>query len=131
MADHWLYRRGEDGQGSPGLAGLFFGLGLIVAGGYLILNRVSIYAGSYYWSRWMPNSFGLTLIPLLLGIGLLLYGKAITGWALTVAGFLIILVGILADLQMSFQPSSLFEVLLMFGMLAAGVGLAARALRNV
>jgi uncharacterized protein len=42
----------------------------------------------------------------------------------------IILAGILANLRIYFQPTSLFNTLLMLGLLAAGVGLMAAALRS-
>jgi uncharacterized protein len=110
---------------------LIFGLVLTVAGAYLIMQRVTIYSGAYYWNRWGgQEAFGLTLIPLLIGIGLLVYGKQLLGWALTGAGSLIILLGILANMQMMFRPATLYEVILMFGMLVAGLGLSARSLRT-
>jgi hypothetical protein len=112
--------------------GLLFGLGLTAGGAYLLMQRVTVAGGTYFWNRWNfgQNSFGLTLIPLLLGIGLLIYGKTAWGWALTGIGSLIILLGILGDLHMIFRPASLFEVFLMFGMLVAGLGLTARSLRK-
>ena len=86
---------------------LLFGLVLTVAGVYLILQRVTIYSGAYYWNRWGGGQevFGLTLIPLLIGIGLLIYGKQLLGWAVTGAGALIILLGILGNLRMTFVPA--------------------------
>ncbi|MFY9609927.1 MAG: hypothetical protein WAU45_15070 [Blastocatellia bacterium] len=75
--------------GSPGGMGLFvFGLALAVAGGFLIMNHTQI--GSGYWGWWGANTFGLTLIPLIIGIGLLFFnGKSIAGWVLAGAGTLI------------------------------------------
>ena len=42
---------------------------------------------------------------------------------------LIILLGILTHLQISFRPATLFDTLIMLGLLAGGVGLVARSLR--
>ena len=39
------------------------------------------------------------------------------------------LAGIIANLQIFFRPTSLFNTLVMLGMLAAGLGLVARSLR--
>jgi hypothetical protein len=41
----------------------------------------------------------------------------------------IIATGIITNLQVYFRPTSLFNTLLMLGLLAAGIGLVVRALR--
>jgi hypothetical protein len=116
--------------GTPGGIGQFlFGLGLIIAGGYLFLERVTIVSG--YWQLWGYNAFGLSLIPLLLGIGLLFFdGRSSLGWLLTFGGIVVMLLGIIANVGMYFNPTSLTNTLIMLGMLAAGLGLVARSLRE-
>jgi uncharacterized protein len=117
--------------GTSGGVGMFFGgLAMVVAGAYLLLTRVSVTSGG--WSFYGYNAFGLTLVPLLIGIGALFYnGRSIVGWCLTLGGALIILVGIVANLHLYFQPTSLFDTLMMLGLLAGGLGLVARSLRPV
>ena len=101
---------------------------MVVAGGYLLLTRVTVTSG--LWQLWGYNAFGLSLIPLLVGIGLLFFdGRSLFGWILTAAGALIILVGIIANLHVYFRPTSLFDTLLILGLLAGGLGLVARSLR--
>ncbi|HWN98588.1 MAG TPA: hypothetical protein VNS63_04895 [Blastocatellia bacterium] len=116
--------------GSPGGIGMFvFGLALAIAGGYLIMNHTQI--GSGYWSWWGTNTFGLTLIPLIIGIGLLFFdGRSIAGWVLAGAGALIIFVGIIVNLQVSFPQTSLFNVIVMLTLFAGGLGLIARSLKS-
>ena len=116
--------------GTPGGFGNFFlGLALVVGGGYLVLNQVTVTTN--FWSFYGYNAFGLSLIPLLLGIGVLFFnGKSIAGWFLTLAGALIILLGVITHLQIFFQPTSLFNTLLMLGGLAAGLGLIARSVKS-
>jgi hypothetical protein len=76
------------------------------------------------------SSFGLTLVPLLLGIGtLFVNGKSILGWGLTVGGLLFIAAGILMNLHIYFRTTTLFDVLVMFGLIAAGLGLIVKSLR--
>ena len=79
--------------GTPGgLGGFFAGAAMVVAGGYLLLARVTVFGG--YWDLWGYNAFGLSLLPLLIGIGLLFFdGRSVAGWALTAIGAIIILVG--------------------------------------
>ena len=115
--------------GTPGGLGEFlFGLALIIGGGYLVLNQVTVSSG--LWTIWGYNAFGLSLIPLLLGIGILFFnGRSLAGWVLTLGGAIIILVGVISHLNVFFQPTSLFNTLLMLGGLFAGIGLVARSLR--
>ena len=115
--------------GTSGGVGMFFaGAAMVVAGGYLLLARVSVVSGG--WHFYGYNAFGLSLFPLLIGIGMLFYnGRSVPGCLLTAAGSLIIIVGIVANLHIYFQPTSLFDTLMMLGLLAAGIGLVARSLR--
>lgn len=114
---------GTDG----GLTMFFTGLVLAVAGGWLLANQVTVSGGS--WSLWGYNSFGLSLVPFLIGTTVLFFnGRSMAGWILLVAGVVIILAGILVNLRIYFQPTSLFNTLLMLAMLFAGIGLLARAL---
>jgi len=115
--------------GTPGGVGQFFlGLLLLGVGVYLVLNQVQV-TGS--WGHfWGFNSFGLSLVPLLIGVGILFYnGRSTAGWILTTLGLGIILAGILMNLDIYFKPTSLYNTLFMLAMLAAGIGLIARALR--
>jgi hypothetical protein len=119
--------RGAGGT-SGGLGTFFLGLGMLVVGGYLLLTRVTV--GSGAWLLWGYNAFGVSLLPLLGGIGWLFYdGRSVGGWLLTAVGALIILAGIIANLHIFFAPTSLFDTLVMLGLLAGGLGLIARSLR--
>ncbi len=122
-------RPGPRVGGTPGGIGEFLlGLGLAVAGGFLLMNQVTVSSGG--WHLWGWNSFGLSLIPFILGVGLLFWnGRSVIGWLLLGAGLVIVFAGILANLEIYFRPTSLFSTLLMLVLLAGGVGLIARSLR--
>jgi hypothetical protein len=78
------------------------------------------------------NSFGLSLVPFIMGIGFLFFNaKSPTGWVLTVGGLTIILAGILMSLHIYFQPTSLFNTLAMLVLLFGGLGLVLRSLKAV
>jgi hypothetical protein len=115
--------------GTPGGVGTFFlGLAMAAVGGYLLLNQVTVHSG--FWSWFGGNTFGLTLLPMLVGIGLLFFdGKSTVGWVLTVLGALIIVAGIITNLQIYFRPTSLYNTLVMLALLAGGLGLIARSLK--
>src|SRR5262249_19994529 len=109
-----------------------FALGLImsVVGGYLLLQQVSVHGGYWYfgWLGGYGTSFGMTLVPLLLGIGILFYdGRSMVGRLLTGLGALVILAGIIANLQIHFRSASLFDLLVMLVLLVGGIGLMMRA----
>lgn len=122
----------RDVGGSPGGLGTFlFGLGLAIVGGYLLLDRVTVSGGYWGWFGSYQNAFGITLIPLVIGIGLLFYdGRSVAGTVLAYGGLLVILAGVIANLRIHFQPTSLFQTLVILAMLAGGVGLMARAART-
>jgi len=115
--------------GTSGGIGLFLiGLGMAVAGGWLITNQVTVTSGFWQWGG--HNAFGLTLIPLIVGIGLLFFnGRSVAGWLLTFCGAVIILVGIITNLEIYFRPTSLFNTVMMLALLAGGIGLVAKSLR--
>jgi hypothetical protein len=116
--------------GTPGGVGQFF-IGLIMAavGGYLLLNQVQVTTS--FWSFGRYGGFGLTLLPLLAGIAFLFYdGKSIVGWLLTALGTAIILAGILTHMDIYFRQTSLFNTIVMLGLLFGGLGLVARSLRS-
>src|SRR5205823_12232550 len=97
--------------GTNGGIGLFVGgAAMVVVGGYLLLTRVSVVSSA--WQFYGYSAFGLSLFPLMIGIGILFYdGRSIPGWLLTGAGALIIVAGIVANLHIYFQPTSLFDTL--------------------
>ena len=83
---------------------------------------------SGFWAWGGYNAFGLSLLPLIIGIGILFFnGRSIAGWLLLFAGAVIIFAGILLNLQIYFQPTSLFNTIAMLVLLAGGIGLIARA----
>jgi hypothetical protein len=116
--------------GTPGGVGQFLlGAAMVVAGSYLLLTRVTVTSGG--WHLWGYNAFGLSMVPLLIGIGLLFFnGRSLVGWLLTGAGAVIILAGIIGNLQIYFRGTSLFDTLMMMGLMAAGIGLVARSLKS-
>jgi hypothetical protein len=116
--------------GTPGGLGEFFsGLAMAIAGGYLLLQQVTVSSG--LWQLWGYNAFGLSLVPLLIGIMMLFFdGRSKLGWLLTAGGALIILAGIITNLTIFFRPTSLFNTIVILVLLFGGVGLIARSLRT-
>jgi hypothetical protein len=125
-----LERRVQGAGGTKGgIAEFFIGLAMAIGGGYLFMNQVQV--SSSYWTLYGYNAFGLSLLPLLAGIGMLFFnGRSKLGWLLTFAGAVIIVIGIIANLTVYWQSTSLFNTLMIFTLIAGGIGLIARALKE-
>jgi hypothetical protein len=115
-----------------GLLHFIVGLGLTIIGGYLFFDRVTVHGGYWSFGGSYGSSFGITLLPTLIGLGMLFYNsKSWLGWILFVGGLLVIAAGVIANLQIHFHATSLFQTLVMLGMAVAGIGLMLRALAPV
>ena len=119
-------RRGAGG--TPGGLGEFIvGALLTFTGVYLILSRVTVTTG--FWN-FGGHAFGVMLIPLIGGIAALFNnGKSIIGWVLTLGTLIAILLGVLLNMNIYFEQTSLTIVLVMVGTMAAGLGLIFKSLR--
>ena len=117
--------------GTPGgMRTFLLGLIIAIAGGYLLFQQVQVHGGYWNWSGLggTGRSFGITLIPLLLGIGILFVnGTSFAGRFLTFGGALVIVVGIIANLDIQFRQTSLWNTLTMLVLLVGGIGLIVRS----
>lgn len=116
--------------GTPGGTSTFFlGLVMLVVGGYLLMNQVNVHGGYWTWAGGTTGkTFGVTLIPLLFGIGILFAnGRSFAGRLLTGGGALLILAGIIANLDIHFRQTTLFNTLLMLILIVGGTGLVVRS----
>ena len=127
MADRGAGGLGNVGGTPGGLGEFLMGFAMTCVGAYLLTNQVVV-AGAY-WNFYGPSTFGITLIPMLIGIGLLFWnGRSALGWLLTGGGALFIFAGVLANLHIYFHPATLFHTLVMLVLHVGGLGLIARAL---
>jgi hypothetical protein len=116
--------------GTPGGTGQFLlGFAFTVVGGWLLMNQVQVMSGA--WTLWGYDAFGVSLIPFIIGVGILFFdGKSVPGWLLLSAGLLIVIAGVIVNLHVYFRPTSLFNTLMMLALLFGGIGLIARSLRS-
>lgn len=120
--------RGAGGT-SGGIGTFLIGLAMAIAGGYLFMRNVNVYTSP--WTIWGYNGFGMSLFPLLAGVGALFFnGKSKIGWLLTFAGVIIIFVGIISSLNVYFATTNLFNTLTMLVLLVGGLGLIAKSLKE-
>jgi hypothetical protein len=115
--------------GTPGGVGQFFlGTAMAGSGAYLLLNQVQVTTS--FWRFGQYGGFGITLLPLLVGVAFLFYnGKSTIGWLLTVIGAAIVLAAVLMNMDIYFRQTTLFNTIVMLVLLFGGLGLVARSLR--
>ena len=112
---------------------------LLSAGGFLLANQVMVRSelslGRGLWGAgfalpWGTAGMGLLMLPLAIGVCLLFAGQS-RRWAnLLIWGSLAALVmGILNSLRMHVMPTTLWQLLVVVVMIAAGGGLMFRGLR--
>lgn len=114
---------------------LDFCLGFLLLGGglYWIFNSFIVtFAWGSLWSGFgMSASLatGLMLVPLLIGLGLAFFMEKKTIPGIIIAlGILIILITLITSVRFRPLSATLWQYILMFGMVAAGAGLLAKSL---
>jgi len=109
---------------------LCIGFGLLLLGSFLILNHVQVGSGFMAWFGFHAAGFGLTIIPLMIGLGMLFYDyKNRLGWIITIASLALIFFAVLSQLVMTFPSMSLLGLVIMFLPFAAGGALIAKGFK--
>jgi hypothetical protein len=118
-------------------AGLRFGRGFgrYWGGGYAAGSGGggwgSGWGGGFGMPQGLGDSFGLLLIPLVIGVCLLFaLRNQRWGWFLVLASVSALAVGVLQTLIMRFQPTTLWNMLTMMALIGSGGGLMFRSLRG-
>jgi hypothetical protein len=119
--------------GTRGGFGMFIvGLAMAIAGLYLLFRQVDVHGGYWRWGVGDDRTFGLTLLPLLAGVGVLFWdGSSKVGWGLAGGGLLILVVGIIANMRIHLRSMTLYDTLIILVLIAGGLGVIARSLRPV
>lgn len=108
------------------------GLILLGAGLFILSNKVIVASVWYTWSflRLGGHNFsnGLVIIPLIIGIIMLVYNpKSTIAKIISILGAVFIVLTIIMGVDIRFVHSTLFEYILMLGLIASGAGLLIRA----
>ncbi len=124
------------GGTSGGIGKFFIGLTMMIGGCYLFLDAVRI---THHFHLGYPlYSFGalrlttgMTMIPLIFGVGLIFYNAVNPlGWLLSGASLVMLLFGILATIQFRLRTMSAFELIMILGLWLGGIGLFLNSLRH-
>ena len=121
----------DDRRGNNNIE-LLIGILLLVIGLFIFSKKVYI-QNSFITFRIgsMDLSSGLVTLPLILGVVWQFYNpRSDKPKLLMLIGGIIIVVSILMSIKISFARTTLFDYLLMFGLIGAGAGIILRALQN-
>lgn len=126
--------REEIQRGNP--VTFFIGIIVLIAGIFMVLNNTEVgtfrglgYGYSNMFGLRSNLPFGLLILPLIVGIIILIASNKTTlGWIFVLGGLAIILLGILMAIDFSFRRTSAYILVIMFGAIAAGIGLIIRGL---
>lgn len=117
------------GNTEGGYGEFFSGLIMLVFGGYLLLENVTVRSG--FFTLMGYNSLGPLFGVLLLGIFFLFFdARSWIGWGLTVVATGALVVGLVSSLTFTWHQTSALTAIFMFGLPAAGLGLMLGALRD-
>ncbi len=125
--------------GTEGGFGQFvLGFILFIAGIYLFLSELQVYVpffggrGGHLYSVGGVNiNTGYVLIPMLIGIGIMFYDASKNiGWFLFFGSLIALIFGVIANTQVNFSNLSAFDLIVIFFLLAGGLGLLLSAMRD-
>jgi hypothetical protein len=97
------------------------GMGLVILGLVMLFQHVRVSTGLMTMLGLGGSGFGYLLLPLLVGIGWLIYdSKNKFAWLLTALSCFVMLLSILGSLVMSFPSLTLLETIMILAPLAGG-----------
>ncbi len=116
--------------GGNELLQFFIGVLLLGAGLFMLSKRVMVHSSWYIWRiGGFDLSSGTVTIPLIIGIiWYFVNNKSIAAKILIVLSIVFIVVSIIMSVRINFVTTSMFDYILIFGMVAAGSGLLIKTL---
>ena len=127
----------EGAGGTPGGTGQFvLGIGMVIAGGYMLLNSIRIVHGfGFGHGLYNFGGFGVTsgmiLLPFIIGVLIIFYDSSKWyGWLIAGGSVLALIVGAIASIRFSFTGMSAFDILVILVLLFGGIGLVLAAVRD-
>lgn len=131
------YRLKGAGGSEGGIGRFFIGLIMMIMGGYLFLDAIHVtqsfgFGSAIFTFGGFRLTTGLVLIPFLFGIGMIFYdAKNDIGWVLVIITLILLVVGVIANINFRIRHMSAFELMLILGLGIGGIGLFLSSLRNL
>lgn len=113
-----------DHKSENGSFNFLVGIILLAAGLFLLTQQTDV---TMVWYQWRLGSIniasGLILIPFIIGLVILFYNpKSIFGRILTIVGIIIIVATIIMSINIVFRRTTLYNLIIMLALMAAGAG---------
>src|SRR5262249_29248459 len=94
----------------------FGGIGLLCFGLFMLFQHVRVSSGyGWGWYGFYPGAhIGYMLVPLLVGIGMIVYNsKNVWGWLISAVSVFMLVFTIISGLSISFYPISMIDLIIM------------------
>jgi len=130
-------RRTGAGGSEGGLGRFILGLIMLISGLYLLLNNIHVGSGGMggfgrslsYGGRTITSGF--VMIPFIFGIGMIFYNsKNYFGWFLAIASLIMMVVGVITNINFRFEHLSAFELIIILVLFIGGLGLFLSSLKS-
>ena len=109
---------------------LFFlaGAALLIIGLFILSKNILVTTGFASFTLWGYNlTSGLLVFPLIFGLIWLFYNpKSLGAKILSIVGTVIIIVAVISSILISLMHMTLYDYILIIGMIAAGIGMLLR-----
>jgi len=102
----------------------FIGLVMLVIGGYMFMQNVTVYTSNIFsFSMWGHSMDGLLFVPLIASIIFLFFKYNIFSKICVGLSLVLIVANVIMNLSFYWTPMSLFGTIIMFILIFGGIGL--------
>ncbi len=104
---------------------LIIGAILLAIGLFILSRKIMVTSGFFGYNLWgFHMGFGLVILPLIFGIIWMFYNpKSIWAKILSILGAIFIIVSVIMNTGIHLMAMSLYDYIIIVGMIAAGIGL--------
>ncbi len=111
----------------PSIGTFLGGAVMFSLGMYLLLSSIHVnvgWGGHLYQMGNVGVTSGMLLIPFFIGVVMVFFNaKNYVGWLMMVGAVVLIIVGVIMNINFNFRSMNLFQLLLIFVLSAGGAGL--------
>ena len=124
------------GGNEGGIGSFLLGLGMMMGGGYLLLDSIRVVHGfgfghGLYRFGNVQVTSGMILIPFIIGIVMVFANsKSWIGWILVYGSTIGLIFGVIRSIQFSFVGMSAFDLMVIFVLFFGGIGLLLGSMRK-
>ena len=102
----------------------FIGLAMMVAGGYLFMNNVTVTAGNFFETTLFGRRMnGIVFVPLIASLVFLFFKYNVVSKLCVSLSLVLILANVISNMTLYWRPVTLFATVVIFVLLFGGLGL--------